>query len=256
MAGDAALRARAVLLACGANYAFQRRLGLGLPQLHLQTAQRELAATAARDVELYFGASVAPSGFAWAVPIARPDGPRVRIGVMAAQDPVLWYERVVERLRADWGVELSSEPPRQKLLPLGPIERTFDDRLLVLGDAAGLVKPTTGGGIYYGLMSGSLAAEVTADALRKNRLDASSLSEYQTRWRRRINAELEAQIALRQIAERLDDADIDALFALAATDGIMPLVRKTARFNHHRHFVRALFRHPPARKVLFRSLMA
>jgi hypothetical protein len=51
----------------------------------------------------------------------------------------------------------------------------------------------------------------------------------------------------------MSDHDIDALFDLAKTDGIMPIVRKTARFNQHRHLIRALFNHPPARRVLFRA---
>jgi hypothetical protein len=38
-------------------------------------------------------------------------------------------------------------------------------------------------------------------------------------------------------------------------DGIMPLVRQTARFNHHRHLIKALFKHPPARAVLFKALL-
>ena len=52
------------------------------------------------------------------------------------------------------------------MLPLGPIERTYATRLLAVGDAAGLVKATTGGGIYYSLLSGRLAADVLADALQ------------------------------------------------------------------------------------------
>ena len=54
----------------------------------------------------------------------------------------------------------------------------------------------------------------------------------------------------------LSDAELDDLFDLAQTDGIMPLVRKTAQFNHHRHLIRALFKHPPARRILFRALVA
>src|SRR5688572_32360629 len=38
------VRARAVILACGANYAFQKRLGLGMPSTFLQSAQLELPA--------------------------------------------------------------------------------------------------------------------------------------------------------------------------------------------------------------------
>ena len=55
------------------------------------------------------------------------------------------------------------------------------------------------------------------------------------------------------MASRLTDNDIDDLFDLARTDGIMPIVRKTVRFNRHRDLIQALFRHAPARKLLFRS---
>ena len=67
--------------------------------------------------------------------------------------------------------------------------------------------------------------------------------------------ELATQHALRRVVTSLDDAEVDSLFNLAQTDGIMPLVRKTAQFNQHRHLIRALFKHPPARRILFRSLV-
>ena len=44
--------------------------------------------------------------------------------------------------------------------------------MLAVGDAAGLVKPTTGGGIYYGLISGRLAANALDAALCAERLRA------------------------------------------------------------------------------------
>jgi flavin-dependent dehydrogenase len=141
-----------------------------------------------------------------------------------------------------------------KILPLAPIERTYATRLLAVGDAAGLAKPTTGGGIYYSLFSASIAAEIGSRALTRDRLDAASLAEYETRWRARLDREFAAQRALRRAAVAMTDSDIDALFDLAQTDGVMPLVRKTARFNEHRHLIRALFNHPPARRILFRAL--
>ena len=57
-------------------------------------------------------------------------------------------------------------PPRLKILPLGAIERTYADRLLAIGDAAGLVKPTTGGGIHYSIVSASIAADVALGGAR------------------------------------------------------------------------------------------
>lgn len=253
--GGEAVDARLVVLACGASYGFQRRFGLGLPRLYLHTAQREFRARRLHAVEMHFGRAVAPDGFAWVVPVVRPDGDYVRIGAMASDDALGSYARMLARVAERWGVVADGVAPRQKVLPLGEIPRTFADRLLVIGDAAGLVKPTTGGGIHYSILSGRLAADVAVDALRRDRLDADALSAYERAWREHLADELEAQHALRDVVTRLSDMEIDSLFDLAQTDGIMPLVRKTAQFNHHRHLIRALFKHPPARRILFHALV-
>jgi flavin-dependent dehydrogenase len=128
--------------------------------------------------------------------------------------------------------------------------------VLVLGDAAGLVKPTTGGGIYYSLLSADLAADTLSSALADDDLAGTRLAAYEAGWRKRLGSELRWQLILRRIAQRLSDDDIDRLFDLARTDGIMPIVRRTAQFNHHRDFIVALLKHPPARRVLFRAALA
>jgi geranylgeranyl reductase family protein len=249
------IRARAVVLACGANYVFQRRFGLGMPALHLNSAQLELPAGRSGDVELHFGTTMAPRGFAWAVPVSRPSGPHVRIGLMCESEPGRAFANVLARLGPLWGVPPEPQmPPRRRLLPLAPIRRTYADRLLAVGDAAGLVKPTTGGGIYYSLVSARLASDTLADGLHRNRLDASALSAYESAWRRRLTPEFRAQLAMRMLAQRLSDREIDALFELAQSDGIMPIVRRTAQFNRHRNLILALFKHPPARQIFFRRL--
>ena len=253
--GDGFVRARLVVLACGASYAFQRRFGFGLPRTYLHTAQRELRAGRLSDVELHFGQHVAPEGFAWAVPVQRPDGPYVRVGVMASRDVLQCYLRMIARVRERWAVVDADLPPRQKILPLGAIDRTFGDRVLVIGDAAGLVKPTTGGGIHYSIVSAALAAKVAVDALGRDRLDAATLSAYERAWREELADEFEAQHELRDVVTKLSDQAIDNFFELAHTDGIMPIVRATARFNEHRPLIRALFKHPPARRILFRSIV-
>ncbi len=252
--GDDWVSARLLILACGANYAFQRRVGLGLPRDYLHSAQRELPASRPGDVELHFGREIAPDGFAWAVPVVRPSGTFARIGVMTARDPIGCYARMVQRVADRWGVEDVDQPPRQKILPLGAIDRTYADRTLVIGDAAGLVKPTTGGGIHYSIWSAALGADVAVDALAADRLDAAALAGYERHWRDRLGEEFAEQRSLRDLVTRLNDQEIDSFFELARTDGVMPIVRKTAQFNHHRHLIRALLRHPPARKILFRSV--
>lgn len=258
VAGDWRFDSESVLLACGASYGLQRQLGLGLPQLILRSAQMELPAERPRDVEVHFGAAAAPGGFAWAVPVHRGDRAYVRVGVMCDGDARAHFHRMVAQLQSRWGIAVDeSRTPRLKALPLAPIEQTYTDRVLVLGDAAGLVKPTTGGGIYYSLLSAQLASETLVPALAEGNLSAARLAPYQAAWRRHLGPELRWQFMLRRVAQRLSDHDIDRLFDLAsATDGLMPLVRRTAKFNQHREFIVALLKHPPARRVLFRAAFA
>jgi geranylgeranyl reductase family protein len=254
--GETRVHGRACLLACGANYSLQRRAGLGMPRLLLNTAQVEVPAARARHVEVYFGSAVAPRGFAWAVPVQR-DQPYVRVGVMCDGDAGRYFQRMMDTIAPRWGVEQSSRyQPRQKVLPLAPLTQTYAHRVLVLGDAAGLVKPTTGGGIYYSLVSASIAAATLVSALHRDDLSAPALADYQRGWRKRLGAELRWQLVLRRVAQRLSDAQISSLFELARTDGLMPLLRQTAAFNHHREFIIALLTHPPARRVLFRAALA
>jgi digeranylgeranylglycerophospholipid reductase len=256
--GDGTNRAaRACVLACGANYTLQRGLGLGIPSVFVQSAQLEVPVEHRRDVEVYFGRSVAPNGFAWAVPIDRPSGPFARIGLMCDGDAAAPFDCFRRRMGQRWRVpDDAPARPRRKMLPLAPIARTFGDRLVAIGDAAGIVKATTGGGIYYSLVSAASAAEVLAPALRHDTLGARVLQGYETAWRARLGPEIDAQLQLRRVAHRLGDGHMDALFELARTDGIMPIVRQTARFNQHRGLIMALFRHPPARRVLFEHLRA
>jgi geranylgeranyl reductase family protein len=247
--------AKAAVLACGARYAFQRRLQLGIPSRFLQSAQQELRAEDIGDVEVHFGSEIAPKGFGWAVPVVRPEGQFVRVGVMADRAAVTYFARMVARIRERWRVHVPDTlDPRRKMLPLGSIRRTYTDRVLVVGDAAGLVKPTTGGGIYYSVVSGAIAGDVLGSALAAGDLSSARLASYEQQWRRRFQGEFTAQHTLRFIAQRMRDADIDALFTLASTDGILPLVRQKARFNQHRDFIMALLRHPPARRAMLGRL--
>ena len=251
----AEIRARVCILACGANYSLHRQVGLGMPRLFLHTAQLELPAGRAGDVELHFGTEIAPKGFGWVVPVVRGRQLCARMGVMCDHDAPRHFELLADRVAQRWQIDRGAIPrPRQKILPLAPIPRTYGDRLLAIGDAAGLVKPTTGGGIYYSLVSAALAADVLTGALADDDLSADRLAPYEEQWRERLQDEFQAQLSLRLFAHRMTDDDIEELFELARTDGVMPIVRRTASFNRHRQLILALLKHPPVRQLLLRRL--
>lgn len=248
------LRARAVVLACGANYRFHRLLGLGLPGVFLQSAQLEVPFPAGQEVQVRFGREVAPSGFAWLVPFARGADSYARVGLMSESRSRERFEAFKQTLCREAGIPGDAWPkPRLKMLPLGPVARTYADRVLAVGDAAGLVKPTTGGGIYYGLLSGALAGDVLAESLDRGRLDARSLRRFEVRWRKRLGQEIRVGLAFRRIAARLSDDSIDSLIELARVNGVVPLLQETATFNWHRKAAVALLGHPAVRRIVYKS---
>lgn len=251
---EAALDARLCVLACGANYRFHRMLGLGLPDVYLQSAQVETPFPESPEIEVRFGRDVAPAGFAWLVPLRRDGVPTARIGLMSEDHSADRFRRFSHALWSRAGLDPSLAPaPRLKVLPLGPVRRSYADRVVAIGDAAGLVKPTTGGGIYYGLLSGAMAAGVIDEALRRDRLDARTLRGYEVQWRRQLGQEIRVGLAFRRIAARLSDQSIDELIELARVDGVVPLLERTASFNWHRHAAMALLGHPAVRRIVFRT---
>jgi geranylgeranyl reductase family protein len=248
------VRGRVCVLACGAHYRFNRQLGLGIPRAYLQSAQLEMPFPPVEDVEIDLDRSLAPRGFAWIVPFPRGDAAMARVGLMATDGAAHRFRAYTQRLAGRHGAELPTASPRLKVLPLGPVKRTYADRVIAVGDAAGLAKPTTGGGIYYSLLSGSYAAEVLSSALRQDRTDAAALKPYETLWQGRIGPELRAGLAFRTLVSRFDDRAIDALLELAAVDGIVPLLRRTANFNWHRAAALALLKNPGFRRIVLSSL--
>ena len=251
---DRPIEARACVLACGASYRFHRQLGLGFPAVFLQSAQLEIPCCSVSQIEVRFGRAVAPGGFAWLVPLQRDGVPSARIGLMATAKSRDRFSTFLAWLGREVGAGRSAVQPNFKMLPLGPVSRTYGDRVVAVGDAAGLVKPTTGGGIYYGLVSGTLAARVLEGALERDRLDASQLRKYEAAWQRRLGQEIRIGLAFRRIAASLTDESIDDLIELARVNGVVPLLQKTASFNWHRKAAVALLGHPAFRKIVFGSV--
>jgi digeranylgeranylglycerophospholipid reductase len=64
-----------------------------------------------------------------------------------------------------------------------PLECTVADHLMLVGDAARVVDPLTGGGIYNAMYTGKLAAEVAADCIAKGDLSKKALMIYDREWR-------------------------------------------------------------------------
>jgi len=113
---------------------------------------------------VYYNSNLSPDFYAWVF----PHGRTLSVGVGTAQRGFPLRE-AVSQLRANIGLDRVATVRREgAAIPLHPLRRWDNGRnVMVVGDAAGVVAPASGEGIYYAMTSGQLAAEAITEAARR-----------------------------------------------------------------------------------------
>ena len=233
--GRAVLRANACLLATGSSHRLHAMTGLPSPTEFLDCVQAEFAASSLSEVELFVGRSVAPGSFGWAAPV---DEGRARVGVCVTGSALTYFHRLTASpaLADRLGEPLT--PLRKRRVPISPAASCVGDRVMLVGDAAGQVKPLTGGGIYYSIRCADLAADALIDAGAAGDYSRSRLSRYERAWRRAIGRDLAFGRYARRLLAWIGDRQLDALIGLCQSDEVQRVVARSAEFDaHHRFFV-------------------
>jgi len=146
--------------------------------------------------------------------------PKALVGLLSRRNPGLYLKKLMSSLLAEGKIASAEPEPCYRVVPLKPLSRTYGRRLVVVGDAAGQVKPTTGGGIYYGLLCADIAANNLSRALGDDDLSAKSLSSYEREWKNKLGRELKIGYRARKFYERLNDRQIDRVFDIIKSRGI------------------------------------
>lgn len=240
------LSSRAVVVATGAGMPLLNKLGFNDVPSRLLGVQTEIE-LAARRVEVYFGQKWAPEGFAWVVPLG---GNRAKVGLLCRRDGPKTLRHFLSRPDLQERAEGPPGPIQCSVLPLGFLKRSYGERVLVVGEAAGHIKTTTCGGIYYGMLTAELAAETLDSSLTADRLDADALSVYEQRWRELLEDEIQTGLKLRRSFKLLSDWGVERLMSLARRDGIARLIQEKANFDWHRGLIDAVFRHRTVGRIL------
>jgi len=229
---DTVLKAKAAVITTGFGSTLPRKLGLGEIRQFILGAQAEVDINGVDEVEVYFDQSLAPGGFAWLVPTADNKG---LAGLLTRRQADFHLKNLLDTLSRQGKIASSEAPRWHRTIPLRPLPKTYADRVLVVGEAAGQVKPTTGGGIYYGLLCADIAAEVLHQAFLADNFSATFLSAYQKKWRARLNRELTIDYWARALFAKLSNNHVDYLFHLASKRGVPELVATTTNFSFDWH---------------------
>ncbi len=156
--------------------------------------------------------------FAWAVPCS-PGCVRIGLGttrrhmIAEAKEAVLGLDQMKAYLR----------PPESKvarefhaLIPIRPRARTQKDNILLVGDAAGQAKASTGGGIVFG----SRCAKVASDVIAAHLKSGKALLGYESAWRKKYGFTLGAHRAIRSVLDGLDNSALETGLAVGKSLGL------------------------------------
>jgi geranylgeranyl reductase family protein len=244
-------RARMIIIATGINYKLHKELDLGYPVEFLNGVQAEMYLPFIQHTHVFVGKDIAPGAFAWLVPMGEG---LVRLGLMTEKDPMRYFDRLIEMFSGDKIEFANSNRIQFKAIAQGLVSRTYGNRVLALGEAAGQVKTTTGGGIYFGLLCSEIATKVVIKAFEKGNFNKDILAEYEKLWRQTIQKEIKIGYYARKICSKLNDHQIETLVHKAKTDGILPILRDRGKFDWHSELIFTLARRIPYWGILKNQL--
>lgn len=172
-------------------------------------------------VEVWFNNELAPGFFTWVIPLSQS---RARCGLARrGGKQLIMLKKFISRRFEDPKIHRIRGG---MVVVSGPISRTYYDGLLIVGDAAGQVKPTTGGGVILGGECASIAGEVAAEAIDTGDTSASFLAKYEKSWKEKLDKQFRYMLLLRQLIDRLDNETLDDLFSTVKREGLDSEIQK------------------------------
>ncbi len=236
----------------GYNSRVARILGVNEKSEPIPTLQYLMAGSRLENVDeirIYVGNEIAPKGYAWLFPFSEKLA-EVGLGVRGA--PLKPYmDRVLEILRKELG---SAQVIDNRGAPVpvgGVISKYIFDRVILIGDAAGMVIPMTGGGIHSSIAAGIAAGEVAGEASQEGDVSEERLRAFDEKykpWLERIRRSLKVL----RLFERLTDEDLNELAEMLSDEDIMDL----ANGLNVGRVARKLLSHPRLAMKLARQLLS
>lgn len=176
-------------------------------------------------VELYFSRNYAPGFFAWIVPTGKE---RAKIGLCVDVHLGRFALKYLDKFCKNHPIasvklrHSASKEVRAHIIPTGgPLKKTISDGVIVVGDAAGQVKSTTGGGLYYGMLCARIAGNTLSIALKTSKkgiIRKEALIKYEKLWRKRLEKEIVFSVKARAFMDSLTDEEIAYLFKVLRED--------------------------------------
>jgi len=243
---------RILVGADGAASRVAREMGMPRPRYILAGLQADVIHRMEEgSVEIHPDAS--PDFFGWAIPLGRG---RARVGLAGLRDVLPRFRRFIELFRGDG--QQATIHLVSGAIPLGPRPRTYGNRTLLVGDAAGMAKPTSGGGVYTGVRAAKHASRVIGEALEGKTYDDRILSRYERAWMDDFGRELSLGLRLFEMRRRMEPVEIAEIIRALDDPAIISEIVALGDMDRPGRIVRRLLTMPklfPLLGTILRSMV-
>ncbi len=228
-------KSKILILATGYNSKLAKSLGFNLSSHSMFGYQTKIDQLKVDKVNVFTGGTLPKGYFGWVVPTKENKGLCGILGREKLDDHGLAFlEEVKEKLdfnvagrTSAWGI------------PIEPLSVKSKSRVMLVGDVAGQVKPTTGGGIYFAMRSADIAANVARKAIEKNVFSEKLFLEYSKEWDSIFKNELRIGMFARKFYESLDQKDIKEIMSHIKESN---LIDENIKFDWHSEIIFLAFK--------------
>ena len=225
---------------CGADGAHswvRRKLKMGRPKETMIGMQIEITGYEGKTgkLDMYTGSDTSPGFFAWVI----PSGETARVGVWSQTKYIgdKSCEDLLNELMRNsrWSYKFKDCKEVGRFVgsvPSGILKSTTSTRVALFGDAAGICKPTTGGGIGPGFAHIDLIAGDFINLIRENKLDARNLSKIDKSIDKMRKSQSRARALRDAFLSHSSDDELEEIFKIWAKPDVIEMINEVGEIEN------------------------
>ena len=203
------INSKILIGADGSNSTVARVSKLKLPKNVLAAVQSTVKSEFETDtVELWFDPKISPSFFGWVIPENKK---WARVGLASHKNTLGYFKNF---LRNRFNRDIKHKNSLAGVIRYGLIKNSVSERVILVGDAASQVKPFSGGGIIYGLISADIAAKACIKSLKENNYSKKFFKEnYDNVWKKKLFLPIKKGLMMSKVIHSFSDKQLNFLFS-------------------------------------------